>query len=93
MTIEKIDGFTSNLDSDYLYIDSVRASIYNVDADVKVSFYKKPDELMVHIVPSSGELKQGIIDNLLAVHKLMGLKIIFSKSLKISKTVSYSIEL
>lgn len=53
---------------------------------------KNEDRTMCHITPSQEQFKQDIIDNLLYVNKITKKKIIiFSKSLAISKKVSFEI--
>lgn len=89
----KLEGFLDNRDEDYLYINNVRASIFHADPNADISFFKNKKELIVHIKKFKKEWKQDIIDNLLAIHKIFHLKIIFSKSLAISNTISYSINL
>lgn len=80
-------------DNDYEYLNCIRAYIASGDGSAAISFFRKPDSLIIHIVPSDPEFKQDVINNILAIHRLLGLKAIFSKSLSISKTVSYTVEL
>ena len=55
---------------------------------------KKPDKITCHITPSKEEFRQDVINNLLYVNKIMKRKVIvFSKSLAISKKVSFEIVL
>lgn len=80
-------------DSSYAYFDMVRGYIASGDGSASFSFHKTPEHLIVHIRPSSSDFKQDIINNLLSVHRLLGMKAIFSKSLALSKTISYTIDL
>ena len=55
--------------------------------------YKKGEDVIGHVFPSKPEYKQEIIDNLMHFNRKMGLKVRYSKSLKISKTVSFTIDI
>lgn len=81
------------LDNNYYYFDTLRAYVSQADGDATIAFYKKPDEILVHVTPSNQENRKQIIDNLLKFNRKLGLKIIFSKSLKISNTISYSLHI
>lgn len=91
ITLTRADGIIT--DNDYYYLDTIRAYASSKDGTASFSFHKHEGELIVHIKPSEPDFKQDIINSLLSIHRLMGLKIIFSKSLGISKTVSYTISL
>lgn len=80
-------------DNDYYYLDSIRAWLSIADGQASFSFDKNDSEVIVHIKPSNPDRKQDIINNLLAINRMLGVKIIFSKSLKISKTISYTVNL
>lgn len=55
---------------------------------------KNDERTICHISPSNPDFKQDIIDNLLYVNKITKKKVIvFSKSLAISKKISFSIQL
>lgn len=83
-------GFKQILpDNDQFYIDFVVDALKHSDPDCTVTLHKFPDEIKTSIKPSESLFKQHIIDNLLGAHKLFGIKIIFSKSLAISPTISF----
>lgn len=87
----RTEGIT--LDNDYYYLDSIRAYIAVADGQAAFSLNRTPEEIIVHIKPSNPEFKQAIINNVLSINRKLGIKIIFSKSLSISKTISYSMYL
>lgn len=49
------------------------------------------NKVICYITPSKEDYKQEIIDNLLWINKNLHIKIIFSKSLKIQKNISFEI--
>lgn len=67
--------------------------LYYSDPEYKAKVYKKEDEIIGHITPSRSENKQAIIDNLLFFNRVIKLKVRYSSSLAISKTVSFRIPL
>jgi hypothetical protein len=80
------------LDSDYSYLSLLYAIIRHSDAECHVNLTKVEDEMFVAITPSQQDFKQHIIENLLFGHRLLGMKIYFSKSLAIQKSVCYTIK-
>lgn len=67
--------------------------LYYSDPAYKAKIHKKDDEIIGHITPSKPENKQLIIDNLLFFNRVIKLRIRYSSSLAISKTVSFRIPL
>lgn len=67
--------------------------LYYSDPEYKAIIYKKDDEIIGHITPSRSENKQPIIDNLLHFNRVIKLRVKYSSSLAISKTVSFRIPL
>lgn len=63
------------------------------DPNYKILIDRKDDELIGHITVSKPEFRQDIIDNMLWLNKHLHAHIIFSKSLKISNKVSFTIPL
>lgn len=58
----------------------------------EISIRRKDNGLQITIKPSSPELKQDIIRNHLEFNELLGFKISYSKSLALSKLVSYFVK-
>lgn len=87
-------GFASiPLDNDRKYIDFVTISMKHSDPEAEVTLNKCEKDIKVRVTPSQEKFKQHIIDNLLAVHRLFRIKIIFSKSLAAAKSISYLVEI
>ncbi len=78
-------------DNDAFYINFVIDAVKHSDPDVELTIHKMEGEIKVSIKPSLEENKKHIIENLLDAHRLFSIKIIFSKSLAISKIISYSV--
>lgn len=85
-------GFKNPLpDNDQFYLNFVSYALTHSDPEASITLNKFDNEIKVSILPSEESFRQSIIDNLLGCHRLLGLKIIFSKSLAISKSIPYSI--
>lgn len=80
-------------DNTITYLDLVITAVeYSCPGSI-VDIRKMTEDYQVTITPSNTKFKQAIIDNILHLHHSLKLKITFSKSLKISKKISYRIEL
>ena len=87
------NGFSSILlDNDQFYINFVLDALKHSDPEANIRIDKYPDEIKVAVTPSDSIHRQHIIQNLLDAHRLFEIKIIFSKSLAISKIVSFLVE-
>lgn len=78
-------------DNEDIYIQSIKCCVDHADPNSKIEIRNIDNGLIFHIKPTTDLFKQLIIENLLSVHRSMGLKVIFSKSLAISSTVSFTI--
>jgi hypothetical protein len=67
--------------------------LYYSDPNYKIKLCKKEDEIIGHVTPSKSENKQSIIDNLLFFNRVIKLRVRYSSSLAISKTISFRIPL
>jgi hypothetical protein len=67
--------------------------LYYSDPGYRIKLYKKEDEIIGHVTPSKQETKPAIIDNLLFFNRVIKLRIRYSSSLAISKTISFRIPL
>lgn len=72
----------------YTWVSSV---LEHADPEANLMIRENEKQLIVHITPHLPENRQKIIDNLLNLHRQFGVKIEFSKSLAISKKISYFI--
>lgn len=81
-------------DNNMLYLNYLLNSlIKHADPEADVLIDKVDNELKVTITPSNPEFKPDIIYNLLEGHRKFKIRIIFSKSLAISKKINYIINL
>lgn len=67
--------------------------LYYSDPEYKIKLYKKQDEIIGHVTPSKQTNKQAIIDNLMFFNRAIKLRVRYSSSLAISKTISFRIPL
>lgn len=80
------------LDNDVSYINLLTDAILaHADPDAEVSLVKVDNEIKVVVKPSVEDFKQSIITDLVAAHRLLKLKVIFSKSLAKQKSICYTI--
>jgi len=91
----KIDSNISTVveDNGFELIDFIKACIQYSDPECHLKIRKYDDRIMVSITPSVPTFRQSIIDNLVYLNKLLKIKIVFSSSLKISKLVSFTLNL
>ena len=86
-------GFDSILlEEDAKYLGLLYAFIRHGDPDASVKIIKMDSEMHVCVQLSIQDFKQHVIQNLLFGHRLLGMKIVFSKSLAIQKSICYTIE-
>jgi hypothetical protein len=79
-------------ENDRFYLEWVKSSVTHADPEAVVSVRQNIDGLIFSIIPSIEELRQSLISNILESHRRLNLKIKFSSSLKIQKTISFSIQ-
>lgn len=93
MKIKK-QGFPSILlDNDANYISLLTDAILaHADPESEVKLYKTDNTMKVVIKPSQKDFKQSIITDLVAAHKLVKMKVVFSSSLAIQEHICYTIE-
>jgi len=90
----KKQGFPGILkDNDKYYLDFITDAMSHADPEAELLLNKIGSEIKVVVFPSGNEFRQDLINNLLAVHNLVKIKIVFSKSLAISKSIAYSVEM
>ncbi len=71
---------------------SVKEIIDYTDPDCCITLSHDKEKTIIHVRPSLLEYKQTIVDNLLWVNKYLNIKVVFSKSLAISSSVSFELE-
>lgn len=83
----------SNLDNDNFYLDFIESAIKLADPLSFVRLERSNNKLHVNITPSNSDFKQDIINTVLDANRRMKKIIHFSSSLKISKIVSYYLDI
>lgn len=78
-------------DNTQRYLEFVESCIQHADPEADIKIYKKEDKIDAYVTPSNPEFKDALIYNLLHGHRHFNLTIVFSKSLKIQKNISYSL--
>jgi len=82
----------SLLDNDNEYIDFIGSAIKLADPLSLVRFHKSQEKLHVAITPSTDENKEHLIHTVLEAHRRLHIKIHYSSSLKISKIISFYLD-
>lgn len=81
--------FPDNISAMFSELISV---VMHADPDAKMLINNKELEIIVHIEPSMGNRKQGIINNLLFINDMRRhYRVRFSKSLALSSKISFTI--
>lgn len=83
----------SLLDNDHEYINFITGAIMLADPLANVKVIKSLDKLYVHIHPSSLDNKTHLIESVLEANRRLKIKIHYSSSLKISKIISYYLDI
>lgn len=82
-------------DNDFRYFTMLEGIINSVDAKASVDISKKPKSYITRISPSSPDIEDinKIIKEIITLHKLLGIHIDLSKSIKRSGIIFYEISL
>jgi len=92
MKVESKDLPAILRENDNHYLEFINSSIIHADPEATVNVRRNSEGLSFMITPSTDNLRQFLIDNLLEAHRRLNLKIKFSSSLKIQKTIAFSIQ-
>lgn len=76
-------------DTEFEFLDSIITCVVHADPESTAQLSVVENKITMHVLPSTPEFKQCIVDNLVKLNKLLKIKITFSSSLKISKRVSF----
>lgn len=76
---------------DLSYLSWVQASLEYFSPGSKLMVRENSQGLIIHITPGNPEQRQSIVIGLLEIHKPLGIKIEYSKSLAVSKKISYNV--
>lgn len=77
------------LDNDQEYLNWVKTIVEYSCPKSDITLHRGLEGYHVHITPCSSDFRDKIIKNILEIHHRFDLKIEYSKSLSISKKVSY----
>lgn len=80
-------------DNQALFLEAVITAIRHADSQAKLSYQRNLNQVVISISPSLDEFKQDIINNLVYIHRIYHSKVVFSKSLAKSKTITFSLDL
>jgi hypothetical protein len=92
MKIESKDLPPILRENDNFYLEWVKTSVTHADPEATVTVRQNSEGLVFSVLPSVDILRQSLIDNLLESHRRLNLKIKFSSSLKIQKSISFTIQ-
>jgi hypothetical protein len=80
-------------DNDLAYFAFLQALISSVDAQAEGCVIKTPKAIVFRITPSKATLYDILLKTIKDANNAFGIKVIFSKSMTTSKSVSYRIEI
>lgn len=92
MKIESNDLPPVLRDNDSFYLEWLKTSITHADPVATISVRQNSNGLIFTVLPSLESFRQSLIDNILESHRRLNLKIKFSSSLKIQKSISFTIQ-
>lgn len=78
-------------DNDASYLNSLEERIKEVDNKAEILIKESLDGLLIHVLPSLDQLRDLIIRSVRQYHYSLGIKIEFSKSLLISKHITFKV--
>lgn len=76
---------------DLYYLTWLKASLDYFSPKSQLMVRENSNGLIVHITPGNPQQRQDIVLGLLDIHRPLGIKLEYSKSLAISKKISYNI--
>jgi len=91
MDIQGTGGIISDNSSFYLLF--LQAVILHADGEAIIKIVKHLDRLTVIVEPQNIDFRQDVLKNILSMHKMLGIKPIFSKSTQIQRKLIFYVEL
>lgn len=79
-------------DNDAAYFNYLSDSIYSIDLKAEIIIKESLEGLLINVLPSLSQLRDPLIRMIRKVHYNMNLKIEFSKSLLISKHITFKVK-
>ncbi len=80
-------------DNERYYFSFIEGLTEFLDKDAYIEVNNASEAISIAIIPSQPEIRQELINNLLTIHKLLGIKTDFSKSTNIQKSIVFQIKL
>jgi hypothetical protein len=91
MELNKI-GFPAVLeDNELAYYSMLQAVIESVDELASMRITRKPTAVSFILVPSTPKYSQPLLQEVLSFHRVMGLKLNLSKSIRTTTTIQFEI--
>ncbi len=78
-------------DNEMVYLGHIKAVIESVDMDAHTMITKKNTGINFRIAPSQAINTNVLIEQLNTLHKALGIKVVFAKSIKTSFNISFDI--
>lgn len=80
-------------DNDAAYFNMLEEQIKSVDSEADITVKSSIEGLVVYVLPSLPYFRDNIVKNIRKLHYLLDMKIEFSKSLLISKYISFKVKI
>lgn len=92
MNIEKLNFSIEHIpDNDAAYISLLEGMINSVDGNSTMAITRSPTGWMFRISPSSPQFINLLMEQIIGMNKYFGIMLNFSKSMKTSSSISFSI--
>lgn len=78
-------------DNEQMYFSMLEGAISSIDVDASVIIIKGLNKVYFRISPSEPVYSQILLDSILKLHNLMGIILNFSKSIRLTSTISFNI--
>ena len=89
--IEKINFPAILPDNENNYFSLLEAVIYSIDGEASIMIIKNSEGYLFRIAPSLVMFSQGILNEVLSLHKLVNIKLDLSKSIRTTGVITFKI--
>ena len=80
-------------DNELSLLQTIITIVEYTDPEFTITICKNPESIICHINPSDTKFRDETVHNLLWINRNLGIRIHFSSSLHISRTISFTIQL
>lgn len=88
----KINGTRGIVDDNsIMYLLFLNAVVKHADPDANVRIEKKDNQLQITVFPAVPSFREALLENILSMHKLLGMKTDFAKSTKMMHNLYFSV--